>query len=83
VRSFVVGRERGTQQHAGKENRSIESLLDYRGNNGSRGDKRDKKAKTGETKDVTWGSQTSPQVYYKYGPSEGESESSVRPVRGV
>jgi len=30
------------------------------------------------TKDVTWGFQASPQVYYKYGPSEGRSESSVR-----
>ena len=38
---------------------------------------------TEETEDVTWGSQASPQVYYKYGPSEGKSGSSVGPLGGV
>ena len=33
---------------------------------------------TKETEDVTWGSQASPQVYYKYSPSKGKSGSSVR-----
>ena len=41
------------------------------------------KDETGETKDVTWGFQTSPQVYYKYSPPEGKSGPSVRPLGGV
>jgi len=62
-----------------ERDKSIDSLLDYReGTEGKRG-----KSETKETEDVTWSSQASPQVYYKYNPSEGKSGSSVRPLRGV
>jgi len=62
---LVVGRGRGTQQHAGKRNELRDSSLWIaQGIQGVKGTK-----EIGETEDVTWGFQASPQVYYKYSPS--------------
>jgi len=66
---------RGTQQHAGEVEQvdrwSPRLQGGYRGRDGAKGIE--------ETEDVTWGSQASPQVYYKYGPPADKSGSSVRP----
>jgi len=69
----------------GKKNGSIDSLLGYREDTEGKGTrvKRKGESQTERTKDVTWDSQASPQVYYKYSPSMGESGSSVRPPGGV
>src|SRR5712671_6266429 len=71
---LAIGRGAAHSNTQGKGNESIGNLLGYREGTEEKG-----KGETRETKDVTWGSQTSPQVYYKYGPSEGKSESSAGP----
>jgi len=78
-----------TQEERDKSRDSFLSCREDTKGEGDKGEPRRRKRretegrKSKETKDVTWGSQTSPQVYYKYGPSEGKSGSSVRPPRGV
>jgi len=71
-----VGRGAAHSNMQEKRDRSGDSFSEYWESTEGRGDE-------SATEDVTWGFQTSPQVYYKYSPSEGESGSSVRPVRGV
>jgi len=80
----LLGAERGAAHSNTQEerNESRDSFLDCRESTGGKGTKGETR-ETEETKEVTWDSQTSPQVYYKYGPSEGKSGSSVRPPRGV
>jgi len=58
-----------------KRDKSRDSFLDCGESTEGKGDR----SETGETEDVTWGFQASPQVYYKYSPSEGKSGSSVGP----
>jgi len=70
-----VGRGAAHSNTQEKRDKSRGSFLDCRESTEGKGDK----SETEETEDVTWGSQASPQVYYKYSPSEGKSGSSVRP----
>ena len=67
----------GARHTATRRRRGMSRGIDYLGSRGSIEGKGEKTTK--ETEDVTWGSQSSPQGYYKYGPSEAESGSSVRP----
>jgi len=76
---LVVGRGAAHSNAQRKRDKSRDSFQDCRENTGENGEQNE----TGETEDVTWDSQASPQVYYKYSPSEGKSGSSVRPPRGV
>ena len=71
----MVGRGAAHSNAQKERNESIDSLLDYREGTEEEGRKARQK-----TEDVTWGSQASPQVYYKYDPSEGKSGSSVWPL---
>ena len=70
-----IGRGAAHSNTQEKKDKSRDSFLDCRESTEGKGDK----SETEETEDVTWGSQASPQVYYKYSPSEGKSGSSVRP----
>ena len=75
---LAVGRGAAHSNTQGERNKSRGSFLAVERVQGRKGAKVRQKRQNA-TEDVTWGSQVSPQVYYKYGPSEGKSGSSVRP----
>ena len=75
---FVVGRGAAHSNTRERRNESRDSFLDYRKSTRGKGDKVET-GETEETEDVTWGFLASPQVYYKYNPSEDQSGSPVIP----